>query len=100
MKKSIKILLPILVLSLILPVLVNDVQQVSAAPYYGSVDFSGTVYLNWSNEEVGSVKVSLNEDGSPKRTDYTDSNGYYEFTWTVVQYKFYSISIEKDGYKG
>ncbi len=70
-----------------------------AALYYGSVDFNGTVYLNWSLEAVSGVKVQLLEDGSAKRTDYTDSNGYYEFTWTTVKLKFYSISIEKDGYK-
>ena len=99
MKKSIKIILPILIISLLLPILVNDVQQASARPYYGSVDFSGTVTLKTSEDEISGVTVKLFEDGEVKRTDTTDSNGDYSFTWTVVELRIYTIRIEKAGYR-
>ncbi len=67
-------------------------------PYYGEVDFDGTVDVEGLDRPVENVKVELLEDGNVKRCDYTDSNGYYEFTWTVERFKIYSIRIYKLGF--
>ncbi|MCK4844248.1 MAG: hypothetical protein KAS95_01095 [Candidatus Heimdallarchaeota archaeon] len=67
-------------------------------PYYGSVDFDGTVDVEGLDRPVENVKVELLEDGNVKRGDYTDSNGYYEFTWTVERFKIYSIRIYELGF--
>ena len=67
-------------------------------PYYGSVDFSGTITLKTSNDEISGVRVRLLEDSVTKRTDYTDANGEYEFTWTVERFKIYNIVADEPGY--
>jgi len=68
-------------------------------PYYGEVTFTGTVYLNYSDNIISSVKVELLEDGSPKVTCFTNANGEYELEWNVQKFKLYSLRISRSGYK-
>ena len=90
-----------LVLGILIATIYGSSSIVLAAvgpPYYGEVDFDGTVDVEGLDRPVENVKVELLEDGNVKRADYTDINGYYEFTWTVERFKFYSIRIYKLGF--
>ena len=97
MNKKYKIIIGLLVVSLTLPVLLSNVQPVSAA-YYGSVDFTGRVTVDPSGNAISGVTVKLLEDGVVKRTDTTDSNGNYSFTWTIVRFKLYTMELDAPGY--
>ncbi len=98
MNKNKAILIGLLVVSLTLPVLLSNVQPVSAA-YYGSVDFTGRVTIKTSGDAINGVTVKLLEDCVVKQTDTTDVNGNYSFTWTIERYKIYTMEIEKTGYR-
>jgi hypothetical protein len=97
MNKKYNLLIGLLVVSLSLPALLSDVQTVSAA-YYGSVDFTGRVTVDSSGNAISGVTVKLLEDGVVKRSNTTDSNGNYSFTWTIVRYKLYTMEIDAPGY--
>ncbi len=99
MKKSNKIIMSILVLSILMPIFYGNIENtnVAGAPYYGLVTFNGTVTVKGTTTGAEGVKVQLREDGAVKTHDYTDSDGNYELSWTTVQYKFYAIGLEMIG---
>lgn len=87
----------ILVLSILLPVLMNNALEVSG--YSGSVEFSGVVTIKTSEDPIGGVSVILFEDGNQKRSAITNSTGHYSFSWTVAPLRIYTIQIEEYGYR-
>jgi len=83
----------LLVIAIIIPLLFIHFSNSSlvTAAYYGTVNQDGTVTVEGTTNGVEGVKVELLEDLVVIATDYTNANGTYEFTWTKVRFKLYSV---------
>ena len=98
MKKTSKRLTQLFITMLFMFLVVN-ISQVSLSFIIPepSTTYQGYVKDNYGDILV-SAKVQLYEDTVCKRTVYTDSNGWYTFTYTFQRLKIYFIKVSKSGY--